>query len=194
MAVEHMKIPTSHKHTAVALYDRLDDVVAAVRELHRLGFTNDEISLLAKDQELVGRAIHEVGAVNGREIEPADTLADESEPKGRDEVAGMAVGGTVGLVVGLAMIAIPGFGGFLLAAGPMAIAIHALTTSAAGVGLGALFGAILDERVTEEHRDLYKERLERGGWIVAAHHNENDAIERAADAFKRAGSDHVDAF
>lgn len=193
MALEHVNIPTRHKHTAVALFDRRDEVVAAVRALHRSGFSNDQISLLAKDDTAVGETIREVGVIDGSEIEPADVLAEEIEPKGRDEMAGMAIGGTMGFVIGFAALAIPGFGGFLLAAGPFAIALHSLTTSAAGLGLGALLGAIFDERVTEEHRDLYKRQLEGGRWILVVH-GENDEIERAAGYLRGQNCSHVDAF
>lgn len=193
MATEHMNVTSRHKNTAVASFASLDQVVAVVRALHQAGFATDQISLLAREDSMIRQVTDQVGALNARADEPVDTLADEVEPKGRDELAGMAIGGTVGLLVSFVALAIPGFGGFLLAAGPVAIAIHSLTVSAAGLGLGALLGAIFDERVTEEHRDLYKQKLEAGEWLVVVH-GENEEIDRAGELLQGHHTDHLDTF
>jgi hypothetical protein len=105
----------------------------------------------------------------------------------------MVIGGTVGFVLGLTAIAIPGFGAFLLASGPIAVAMNALTTSAAGLGLGALFGAIVDEGVTEGHRDYYRERLEQGDWMLIVKGDERQ-IEQAGRHLQGFSAAHVDTF
>lgn len=169
MAMEQTRETTTQSHTLVALVAQMDQVVQVVRRLHEAGFTTDQISLLAKDHVAVRRAAADVGALDGSEIALPDDIADAVEPKGRPEMGGMAMGGAVGFLVGLTAVAIPGFGAFLLAAGPVAIALHALTVGAAGMGMGALLGAIFDEKVTEEHKERYHNHLERGGWMMMVH-------------------------
>lgn len=174
------------EHTVVALVRDLDAVVLAVRRLHEAGFGHDQISILAKDEKACKQAALDSDVLNGDELVLPDDVADAVEPKGRDEMAGMAIGGAVGFLVGLTAVAIPGFGAFLLAAGPLAIALHSLTVSAAGMGLGALLGAILDERVTEEHKDLYRKRLEEGWWMVLVH-AEDAQLEEATGVLRSSG-------
>lgn len=169
MAMEQTREVTTQSHTLVALVEHMDQVVQAVRRLHEAGFTTDQISLLAKDHVAVRKAVADVGALDGSAIALPDDIADAVEPKGRPEMGGMAIGGAVGFLVGLTAVAIPGFGAFLLAAGPVAIALHALTVGAAGMGMGALLGAIFDEKVTEERKDHYHDRLEQGWWMLMVH-------------------------
>jgi hypothetical protein len=166
-------------------------VVQAVRRLHEAGFTHDQISLLAKDEAACKNAALETDTLNGDEMVLPDDVADAVEPKGRDEMAGMAIGGAVGFLVGLSAVAIPGFGTFLLAAGPLAIALQSLTVGAAGMGLGALLGAILDENVTETHKELYRKRLDEGWWMLLVHANDED-LTRATNVLQEGGVEHVE--
>lgn len=194
MAQVHTNTLSRHKRTAVAVLPDHNRVVEAVRALHAAGFGNEQISVLAKDDAIVRDTVQTIGVLDGQTIEAADDLAEESIPKGRDEVGGMAIGAGVGFVLSFTAIAIPGFGEFLLAAGPLALAVNALTTSAAGVGLGALVGALMDERGTEDHRDLYKKALEQGKWLLVVH-GDNAQIDQAAQVLKGAGAfEHLDTF
>lgn len=168
-------------------------MVEAVRRLHILGFGNERISVLAKDDVALRDTLAEVGAADGTAVDRPSLLAEDLEPNGEDEAAGMLIGGGVGLIMGLSAIALPGFGAFLLAAGPVAVALHGLTFAAGGLGLGALLGAIMDERATEEHREVYEHALERGEWMVVAH-GEDDEIARATGELRAVGAARVDAF
>ena len=188
-----MVLPVQHKHMAVALFPGHDAVVEAVRRLHAIGFGPERVSVLAKDSAELTRTLDEVKATDGRATDRPSMLADDLEPKGEDEAAGMLIGGGVGLILGLSAVALPGFGAFLLAAGPVAVALHGLTFAAGGLGLGALLGAIMDERSTEEHREAYEKALERGEWLVVAH-GEDDEIIRASEELRAVGAARVDAF
>jgi hypothetical protein len=105
----------------------------------------------------------------------------------------MAVGGAIGVILGLSSVILPGFGSFLLAAGPVAIALHGLTLGAAGIGLGALLGAITDESITEDHRERYEAALDDGKWMLVVHAREQE-IGRAAQALAARGVADVDTF
>jgi hypothetical protein len=191
MAMEQTREATTQSHTLVALVDQMDQVVQAVRRLHEAGFTTDQISLLAKDQAAVRRTVSELGALDGSDVALPDDIADAVEPKGRPEMGGMAIGGAVGFLVGLTAVAIPGFGAFLLAAGPVAIALHAITVGAAGMGMGALLGAIFDEKVTEEHKARYHDHLEKGGWMMMVH-AEDAQLARAEQILQEANISDVE--
>ena len=182
-----------HKHTAVALFPGHDAVVAAVRRLHAMGFGHDRISVLAKDDQALRETLVEVDAVDGTDVDRPAVLAEGQDHKGEDEAAGMLIGGGVGLILGLSAVALPGFGAFLLAAGPVAVALHGLTFAAGGLGMGALLGAIMDERSSEEHREHYEKALERGEWLVVVH-GEDEEVTRAARELRTAGAGRVDAF
>lgn len=187
MRLQQLQIWRHHKRLAVAVIEDEATVVDTVRRLQRLGIKNDQISLLALDTQKVFGAIAEIGAFQGQDVRPgssADVVAEETAPKGRSELEGMALGGGIGLLIGLAAFAIPGLGVALLAAGPVVMAINVLGhTAAGGLGLGMVLGAIFDERVTEDHRRDYKERLEAGHWLLVVHGDERD-IERAqSDVF-----------
>jgi hypothetical protein len=185
MRMEQLKGWRHHKRLLVAVVEDEAAVVAAVRRLQQIGVPPDQISLLALDTQRVHAAIEAIGPYQGQAIRQGETenaLAEQASPKGRDEVQGMAVGSGVGLLIGLGVFALPGLGAVLLAAGPVVMAINVLGhTIAGGAGLGLVLGAILDEHVTEAHRDYYKARLQAGNWLLVVHGDEA-SIQRAATA------------
>lgn len=193
MAIKEHHVGGRHRHTAVAILDNEADAVGAIRYLQQAGFSNEQLTLLAKDETAIEHVLAEVGPVPGRELEPADVIAEGIQPKGRDEMVGMMMGAVIGFVAGLSMLLIPGFGNFLIQAGPLAIAMHCVTTAAAGLGLGILLGAINDERVTEDHRDYYHKRLAEGRWLLVVHGDDDDII-RATDHLKGMSRDQVESF
>jgi hypothetical protein len=197
MRLEELKVWRRHQHMAVAVVEDEAGMVATVRRLHRMGISNEQISLLALDTQKLHAAIEDIGPFRGQlvqEDETGDEVAEATSPKGREETEGMAVGGCVGLLIGLGVFAIPGLGPLLLAAGPVVMAINVLGhTVAGGVGLGMLLGAIFDERVTEAHRDYYKERLQKGHWLLVVHGDEA-AVERVAEVLRGDAVEQVEAF
>ena len=100
---------------------------------------------------------------------------------------GAAIGGGLGLLAGLAALAIPGFG-------PV-IAIGPIATALAGAGIGAaaggLIGGLTEAGVPEHHAEYYAEGVRRGGVLVTV--RTTDALaDRAADILDDAGAMDVD--
>lgn len=195
-----LKPPTlgrGHKHLVVAVIEDEPSVVAAVRRLQRVGIGNEHISLLALDRAQIHQAVAEIGPRRGEVVHAergCGVVADEACPPGRDELAGVAVGGCVGLLIGLSLFAIPGLGATLLAAGPVGMVMNVLVHGVwGGVGLGMLVGAIFDDRVSGEHRDYFKERLEAGSWLLIVH-GDDPAIAHAADEVKGEHVERVETF
>jgi hypothetical protein len=95
--------------------------------------------------------------------------------------AGGTIGGTLGLLAGIAM-AIPGLGPFI-AAGPIMSAL-------AGLGLGAvggLTGALVGMGIPKYEAKRYEGRIRNGGVLLFGHCDTSDEITRAKDALKETG-------
>lgn len=144
--------------TVVALYDRLMDADAAVRELIAHGFSPEKISLVASD-------------VRGEYSPFFDDGVDQEESN--VEVVGVEIGtilgGLGGLLVGLGLVAVPGIGP-IIAAGPLATAVSGLVGTGVGAAVGGatggLIGILVDVGIDEINAGYYAEALRRGGSLV----------------------------
>lgn len=153
--------------TVVAIYDDFQAANNAVRELVDNGFPRDNISLIANNR---GDTNTTTAATTG------ESVADETGAgAGVGAGIGAAVGGIGGLLVGLGALTIPGIGP-VLAAGPLAVALSALT--GAGVGAvaggvtGGLLGALIGLGIPEEEAEYYVEGVRRGGVLVTVQADE----------------------
>lgn len=138
--------------TIIALYDDLAAARQAVRALAGAGIGRKQISLATPDPEKKYAAM----------LEAADEeTVRESTAEG--VLAGSAIGGLGGLLLGLAAFAIPGVGP-LLVAGPLWTA-----TLGAGVGGlgGGLLGALVKAGVPQEEAFYYEEGIRRGHTLLA---------------------------
>jgi uncharacterized protein (TIGR02271 family) len=84
-------------------------------------------------------------------------------------VAGGAIGGLAGLLLGLGAFAIPGVGP-IIGAGPLAAA---LTGAAIGAAGGGLLGALVGWGIPETEAGYYAEGVNRGGTLVAVRTQDN---------------------
>src|SRR5882757_5662879 len=115
------------KNTAVfGICRNISELERAVDELRMAGFRSDDISALFPDKEGTRDFAHE-----------KNTKAPEGAAAGAG--AGLAVGGTLGWLMGIGALVIPGLGPFI-AAGPIMAAL-----AGAGVGgtVGGVTGALL---------------------------------------------------
>ncbi len=181
------------KKTVVALFDEFEDARAAVEDLQRRGFEQENISLVANDlRGEFGHLHRDTRRLNreayaDREISGLDdyvgydadaAIVDEKEGK-RDHVtsgaaAGGILGGLTGLMMGIGSFAIPGIGP-VIAAGPL---IATLAGAGIGAVTGGLLGALVDSGVPDEHAGFYAEGVRGGGTLLTLTTSE----ERAADA------------
>ncbi|WP_409294673.1 general stress protein [Peribacillus sp. SCS-26] len=135
----------------IGVYDTQEEAKAAVDDLKKQGYSQNEISIVAKDIEGLGAEANQVKAGD------------------RDGVmAGAATGGAVGLAglfLGLSYLAIPGIGP-ILAAGPI---ITILGGAVAGMSTGAsgLTKALDAVGLNEEQVRQYVEDIKNGKIIVA---------------------------
>lgn len=130
----------------------------AVADLIAGGFARDRISLISP-----GSAEAEHLKLPGSDAEHVEELAVGA-------VGGGLLGGALGALVGMIVVAIPGIGPVLLA-GPLAAAISgAGVTMAVGAGAGAVGGGVLGALawagLTGDEAHVYEEFLRRGGTLV----------------------------
>lgn len=168
--------------TVVGLFDNFSEAQSVVQDLVNSGFRRDDISMVANNASgQYGDDFQEVnleepsdvhdGGGSGfvRSTDGAAGVTAESAATGAK--AGTVLGGTLGLLVGLGALAIPGVGP-VIAAGPLAAALGSTALgaglgAAAGAATGGLVGALNSVGVPEGDAGLYAEGVRRGGILVS---------------------------
>jgi len=164
--------------TIVGLYDNMHDAEEVIAELVQAGFDRSDISLMAADRRTDDVAAATSAATTGATmaaidttsttdaLTPADAAAPTSDQMASDvttgAVTGGVVGGVTGVLLGLGVLAIPGFGP-VLAAGPL---VAGLAGAGLGAAVGGLVGALVSWGVPQEEAELYAESVRRGSILV----------------------------
>src|ERR1700688_2094042 len=131
--------------TIAAVFPSLMEAEHVVRELKNLGVPSQGIHLVAGNE---GRRHDEY--LHKAKLEEIGTAAAAA--------FGASVGGGVGIVAGLIMLAIPGVGP-IIAGGAMATVLTGLGIGAAG---GGLIGTFANMGMSHEEAHLYEEAVRRG--------------------------------
>ncbi len=142
--------------TVIAYYNSREEAEISVRQLREQGFDDNEISILAKDDQ--GGSGEEMSFQN-------QNLADGT-------MTGGAIGGLAGLAMGAGALLIPGFGP-IVAAGPLAGVLTGALT-------GGVAGGLIDYGIPEESSKRYEQHLESGK-VLAVIKTDSD---RAMEAMK----------
>lgn len=100
---------------------------------------------------------------------------------------GGAVGGALGWLAGIGLLAIPGVGPFI-AAGPI---MAALSGAAAGATLGGLSGALIGMGIPERDAKEYEGRIKRGNILMSVHTEDHVQRRRVEEIFRQAGADSI---
>lgn len=131
-------------------FEDRDQVEKAVDRLRKEGFNSNDISVIFPDRDLSKEF-----AIEKNTKAPEGALAGGG--------TGLVLGGALGWLAGIGMIAIPGIGP-LLAAGPIVTAI-----AGAGVGsaVGGIAGALIGLGVPELEARRYEEEVKRGRILVS---------------------------
>jgi hypothetical protein len=163
------------KNTAAyAIFANRELTENAVDQLLAAGFRNEDISVLLQDNVGTKDFAHE-----------KHTKAPEGTTTG--VVAGGAIGGTLGLLVGIGALAIPGLGPFI-AAGP-------IMATLAGVGsggvVGGIIGALVGMGIPEYEAKRYEGRIKEGGILLSVHCDDSDWTDKAKHLLREAGGEDV---
>jgi uncharacterized membrane protein len=101
--------------------------------------------------------------------------------------AGSVLGGSVGLIAGIAALAIPGLGPFV-AAGPL---LGALSGAAAGAAVGGIAGGLMGMGISETEAKHYEKKLTEGNILISVHAESTDQRQVARDLFEEAHAEDI---
>lgn len=138
--------------SAVAAFENVSDAQAALRELRRVGFAEQEIGVVAHDSDRTTTTVDR------------GTATGESKA-GQGAATGAAVGGGGAALWSLGVAA-----GMLPAIGPViagGILAAALASAAGGAAVGGIAGALIGAGVPEEEAKHYESEFSRGRTIVS---------------------------
>jgi hypothetical protein len=154
---------------AIKPRERVDNIL---KQLQAAGIPEKDISLVAPDDR--------------EGPDPADEKPRENADRVHDLTVGAAAGGialgALGCLVGLASLAIPGLGLFIVA-GPLAAVLGDV---AVGGALGVVAGGLIGLRVPEHKAKAYEESLRTGSTIISIHAATSDALRKARNILTNA--------
>jgi len=130
-----------------------------VSQLKSYGFSDNDISVLFPDKSTTRDFAHE-----------NNTKAPEGAATGAG--AGGVVGGTLGLLAGIGLLAIPGVGPFI-AAGPI---MAALSGVAVGAAVGGIAGALIGMGIPEIEAKRYEGKVKDGNILISTHTDTSEEI------------------
>ena len=147
----------------------------ATDSLIRAGFPASDISVLMPES---------LGGAKDMGMEKA-TKAPEGTAAG--VTAGGVIGGALGVLAGVGLLAIPGLGPFI-AAGPIMAGLAGL-----GVGgaVGGVAGALIGMGIPEFEAKRYEGHLQKGGILLSVHCDTAEEIKRAKEVLKATGGEDV---
>jgi uncharacterized membrane protein len=159
--------------TVIGVFRDVKTAEEAVRALRNKGFKDNEISIVAKDdQNKTRKRDMEVGGEMG-----TNTISDGT-------AWGGALGGVAGLLAGVGALAIPGIGP-IVAAGPLAGVLSGAVT-------GGVAGGLIDLGIPEERGRQYEQELKKGG-ILAVIETSEDKVNDASSILRQNGAKDVEA-
>lgn len=142
-----------------------------VAGLKASGFGDNDISVLLPDKAGTRDFAHE-----------KNTKAPEGATLGAG--TGGVVGGALGLLAGIGLLAIPGVGPFI-AAGPI---MAALSGMAVGAAVGGVGGALIGMGIPEIEARRYEGKVKDGNILISAHAETSASVSRAKEIFTQAGA------
>ncbi len=146
----------------------------AVTQLKSGGFRNADISALLPSSDSTKEFAH-----------TKSTKAPEGVSTG--VVSGLALGGTLGWLIGVGSLALPGLGA-LVAAGPI---VGMLAGAGVGASVGGLAGALIGLGMPEYEAIRYEGKVKDGGILLSVHCDNYDWADRAEDIIKAAGGTDI---
>ena len=146
----------------------------AANALINAGFNSSEISVLLPEN----LGTREIGTEKA-------TKAPEGTATGAG--TGAVIGGTLGWLAGIGVLAIPGVGP-LIAAGPI---VAALTGVGVGGALGGITGALIGMGIPEYEAKRYEGRVREGGILLSVHSDNSEWTRKAKDILERTGAEDV---
>jgi len=165
----------SGKNTAAfGIFATRGAVETTVDRLKAEGFRNTDISVLFPENSGTKDFAHE-----------KNTKAPEGATTGAG--TGLVLGGTLGWLVGIGSLAIPGLGPFI-AAGPI---MAALAGAGVGGAVGGVVGALVGMGIPEYEAKRYEGRIKSGGILLSVHCDDSEWTKKAKQILEESGGEDV---
>ncbi len=160
------------KIAVFGIFHTRSDLERCVDRLQADGFRNQDVSALLP-----------AGADNmGTE---KNSKAPEGAATGAG--AGALLGGTLGWLVGIGSLAIPGIGPFV-AAGPI---MAALAGASVGAALGGISGSLIGLGIPEYEAKRYETHLKEGRHLLSIHCDDRAWKDKAENVLKACGAEDI---
>lgn len=156
------------------IYSSQAKVEAGVERLKTEGFLNTDISVLMPDKAGSQKFAHD-----------NSTKAPEGATAGAG--TGLVIGGTLGWLVGIGALAIPGFGP-LIAAGPI---VALLAGAGTGAALGGIAGGLVGLGIPEYEAKRYANYVNEGGILLSVHTGNSDLVDKAKRILEETGATDI---
>jgi len=145
-----------------------------VDQLKAANFSSNDISALFADQHTSHDFAHE-----------KHTKAPEGAVAGAG--TGGVIGGALGWIAGIGVLAIPGFGPFIAAGPVMAV----LSGAAIGAAVGGIAGGLIGMGIPELEARRYEGKLQDGNILISVHTENAEEITQAEVIFARADAQDI---
>lgn len=122
----------------------------------------------------------------GEELARIEQEQTAGKRTGAAAALGAATGGALGILIGLATFVIPGLEPFL-AAGPI---VAALADAAAAGTVGAIAGALVGMRVSDDKAKFFEEAVKQGSVLISAHTTDSAKAAIAKRIFEEHGDEY----
>jgi len=162
------------KQAVICIVPAESEAEKIVEALRMSGFSPSDISILMPDTTGVRDMGHE-----------KHTKAPEGSSVGAG--AGAIVGGALGWLAGIGMLAIPGVGPFV-AAGPIMALLSGAALGAAGCGIA---GGLIGLGIPEWEAKQYESKLGEGNVLLSVHTEDGAEVKRAEEIFKVGGGKDI---
>ena len=149
-------------------------VEQGVERLKLDGFSSSEISVLMPEKGGSEKFAHEKA-----------TKAPEGATTGAS--TGLVIGGTLGWLVGIGALAIPGVGPFI-AAGPI---VALLAGAGTGAAIGGVAGGLIGMGIPEYEAKRYEGYVKDGGILLSVHTGNSEMIKKAKLALEQTGAKDI---
>jgi hypothetical protein len=158
---------------AVAVFDNVSELDAAVEELRAAGFARDDISLLATE-DAVARKL-------GHRYERVEELEDDPEVPRVAYRTRASLGESEDRLIG-SLTYLPA----VVAAGTVVASAGVVAAAVTGTAIaGALIGTVLAHWLDKHHAEHLQEQLDRGGLLLWVRTPDEDTQRRALDILTR---------
>lgn len=160
---------------AVGVFDKFEDLQQAVYDLHLVGFSRYDMSLLGSQKALEAKL--------GRAFWRAEDLEDDPHAPRAHFVSEEAMGELEGAIAGGFF-----FLGSYIAMAALLTPVSTLAASIAAIAIGggpaAVIGTLLARRAGRHHKDYYENQIRHGGILLWVRVKDDERKQKAVHILK----------